>query len=201
MRLPTTTPLIVIGMQNALDDPENGQRNNPGAEENVALLLDSWRQAALPVIHIRHDSVEEDSPYHPSQAGHGFKPEALPDAGEAVIGKEGGSAFAGTALEALLEENGVTHLVLAGALTPHAVEATARHACDLGFQVFLVADASWACDVWDRNGWMWPAEDVHALSLAHLRDTSVRIVGTKMAAESALLAAALRARLLARRAG
>ena len=43
-----------------------------------------------------------------------------------------------------------------------------RHAGDLGYRVFVVADACWAVDVVDLAGRRWPAEDVHALSLACL---------------------------------
>ena len=50
-------------------------------------------------------------------------------------------------------------------LTHNSVEATVRHAADLGDRVFVVAGACWAVDVVDLAGRLWPAEDVHALSL------------------------------------
>ncbi|RFB79306.1 cysteine hydrolase family protein [Methylovirgula sp. 4M-Z18] len=201
MRLPSTTPLLIVDVQNAIDDPKWGPRNNPQAEGHLAWLIEAWRRAALPVIHIRHDSTENASPYRPGQPGHAFKPEVAPHPGERVIGKEANSAFVGTDLEALLEDDGVTHLVIAGVLTQNSVEATVRHAGNLGFQVYLVADACWACDVTDLSGRIWPAEDVHALSLAHLHKEYAEIVDTATAGQAALITAIMRARRNATRAG
>ena len=90
-----------------------------------------------------------------------------PPDGEIVVAGDATSAFVGTALEARLDELGATTLVLCGALATHALEASARHAADLGYQVFVVADACWAVDAVDLNGrsgrprtcgrWRWRA--------------------------------------------
>ena len=102
---------------------------------------------ALPILHIRHDSVEPDSPYRPERPGHAFKAEAQPLDGETVIAKSAHSAFVGTRLEEALDAFGATTLVVCGVLTHNSLEATARHAADLGYRVFVVADACWAVDV------------------------------------------------------
>ena len=91
----------------------------------------------------------------------------MPLEGEPVVGKTTNSAFVGTSLESMLDELGATTLVLCGVLTSNSLEATARHAGNLGYQAFVVADASRAVDKVDLRGRRWPAEDVHALSLAH----------------------------------
>jgi nicotinamidase-related amidase len=176
MRLPADAALIVVGVQDAIDDPRWGPRNNPGAEANIAALIGAWRSEGLPLIHVRHDSLEPNSPYAPHAPGHRFKTCATPLEGERVVGKTANSAFVGTRLESLLDELGATTLVLCGVLTPNSLEATARHAGNLGYQVFVVADACWAVDKIDLRGKRWPAEDVHALSLAHLEGEYARIV-------------------------
>jgi nicotinamidase-related amidase len=176
MRLPSDAVLIVIDMQEAIDDPCWGSRNNLDAEANIAALLAAWRTERLPLVHIRHDSDEPGSPYAPHAPGHRFKPCAAPLDGETVIGKNANSAFAGTGLEGLLDELGVTTLVICGVLTPNSVEATARHAGNLGYQVFVVGDACWAVDKTDLRGKRWLAEDVHALSLAHLHGEYASVV-------------------------
>ena len=190
MRLPADAVLIIIDVQEAIDDPRWGPRNNPLAEANIAALIAAWRAEQLPLVHIRHDSVDPASPYAPHGPGHGFKLCAVPLAGERVVGKNANSAFVGTALESMLDELGATTLVLCGVLTPNSVEATARHAGNLGYQAFVVADACWAVDKVDLRGKRWPAEDVHALSLAHLEGEYATIVDVGTALRAAATAKA-----------
>ena len=188
MRLPADAVLIVIDVQEAIDDPRWGPRNNPQAEANIAALIAAWRAEDLPIVHVRHDSVDPASPYAPDGPGHRFKPCAAPLPGEAVLAKNANSAFVGTGLESMLDELGATTLVICGVLTPNSVEATARHAGNLGYQVFVVADACWAVDKVDLRGKRWPAEDVHALSLAHLEGEYASIVSAMTTLQAAALA-------------
>ena len=152
MRIPKDTALLVIDMQKAIDDPRWGPRNNPDAERKIARLLAAWRTAAMSVIHIRHDSTEPQSPYRPGQPGHDFKPEAMPLPGELVVAKQVNSAFIGTGLERRLNDAGRTTLVICGVLTHNSVEATVRHAGNLGFRVFVAADACWSVETRDLAG-------------------------------------------------
>ncbi|HEX9170736.1 MAG TPA: cysteine hydrolase family protein [Roseiarcus sp.] len=190
MRLPADAVLIIVDMQEAIDDPRWGPRNNLHAETNVAALLAAWRAERLPLIHVRHDSVERDSPYAPDAPGHRFKPCAAPLDGETVVGKNANSAFIGTDLEGLLDGFGATTLVICGVLTPNSVEATARHAGNLGYQVFVVGDACWAVDKTDLRGMRWLAEDVHALSLAHLHGEYATVVDAATTLRAAAVAKA-----------
>jgi nicotinamidase-related amidase len=192
MRIPRDTVLLVVDVQQAIDDPCFGPRNNPGAEANIAALLASWRAAGFPVVHVRHDSVEPRSPYRPGQPGHGFKPEALPLEGERVVPKQTNSAFVGTDLEAVLTEIGCTTLVACGVLTSNSLEATVRHAGNLGYRVFVPQDACWAVDKRDLTGRLWPAGDVHALSLAHLEGEYAKVVDTATTLAAAALTASRR---------
>ncbi|MBK9081306.1 MAG: cysteine hydrolase [Rhizobiales bacterium] len=198
MRLPPDTVLLVVDMQAAIDDPRWGELNNPGAEANVAALLAGWRGHGLPVVHIRHDSPEPRSPYRAETPGHVFKPCAAPAPGEAVVGKEATSAFADGRLDAALTKLGVTALVLCGVLTQNSVEATARAAGDLGYRVFVVADACRASAKTDAAGRRWSAAEVHALSLANLAGEYARIVEADTAVMAARLAAAIRDRRAAK---
>ena len=192
MRLPIDATLILIDLQKAIDDPRWGPRNNPHAERQVAALLAAWRAADMPIVHVRHDSIDPTSPYRPGAPGHAFKPEAEPLAGETIVGKHTGSAFIDGALEAELDAIGATHLVLCGVLTHNSLESTARHAGDLGYRVFAVEDACWAVDKTDAGGHVWPADAVHRLSLANLEGEYARVVSSAQAIEAAQLAAARR---------
>lgn len=184
-KLPSDTTLIIVDMQLAIDDPKWGPRNNPDAERRIAALLAAWREAEMPVIHIGHDSPEADSPYRPGSPGHLFKPDAMPIGLEPVIGKSTNSAFIRTDLDDALTERGVTTLVICGVLTHNSVEATVRHAGNLGYRVFVPGDACQACAVTDLTGRIWPAEDVHQLSLAVMHGEYATVTDT-----AALIAAA-----------
>ena len=194
MRLPCDAALIVIDVQDAIDDPRWGPRNNPGAEAAIADLIAAWRAEALPIFHIRHDSTEPASPYRPGGPGHGFKAEAAPLAGETVIGKSANSAFVGTLLEEALDAIGATTLVVCGTLTNNSVETTVRHGGNLGYRIFVVADACWAVDKADLSGRLWTADEVHALSLANMQGEYADVVSSAMTLQAAGMANARRRR-------
>jgi nicotinamidase-related amidase len=170
--------LLLIDLQRAIDHPDWGERNNPPAESNVALLLAHWRGKGWPVWHVRHDSTEPHSHYRPGQSGHDWKPEAMPLADEPVIAKRTNNAFIGTDLEARLRAGRHKALVIAGVITNNSVEATVRMAGNLGFDTILVADACFTFGRHDWNGIWRGAEEVHAMSLANLADEYARIMIT-----------------------
>lgn len=164
----TPTVLILIDLQQAIDDPSWGERNNPDAEQIAVRLLTHWREKGWPVIHVKHDSTEPQSTYRPGQPGNHFKPEFLPLAGETVIAKRTNSAFIGTPLELLLRANHQETLAICGVITNNSVEATVRNGANLGFTIYLAEDA---CFTFGRNDWQGrkrTADEVHALSLANL---------------------------------
>jgi nicotinamidase-related amidase len=108
------------------------------------------------------------SPYRPGQPGNDFKPLVAPLHDEPVVPKRTNSAFVGTDLGERLADWRVTTLVVCGVLTHNSLEATVRNAGNLAFSVFVPADCCWAVDKRDLRGKLWPAEDVHQLSLAHM---------------------------------
>lgn len=117
MPLSANTALLLIDVQQGLDDPRWGKRNNPGAERNIAALLTAWRRTHRPVIHVQHMSQEPDSPLRPEHPGNAFKPEAMPEPGEPVFQKTVNSAFIGTDLEAHLRARQIDTVVLVGLTT------------------------------------------------------------------------------------
>jgi nicotinamidase-related amidase len=160
--------LILIDQQKAMEHPKWGPRNNPDAERNIARLLAAWRERGWPIIHVKHDSTRPDSPFRPGQEGNDFRPLTAPRPGETVVAKKVQSAFIGTDLTERLDAMGRPALVICGVLLANSVEATVRVAANLGFTVRLPADACWSCDKRDLTGRLWPAEDVHQLTLALL---------------------------------
>jgi nicotinamidase-related amidase len=174
-RISDNAALIIIDFQKGIDDPKWGRRNNPEAEARTAALLQAWRDSRRPIVHVQHLSRESDSPLRPGQAGCDFKQDFIPGPGETLIQKRTPNAFIDTGLEASLRDRGVTEVVVAGVLLHNSVDATVRMAGTLGFETWLVEDATASVDTVDGRGRHWPAEDVHALSLAHLDGEYARV--------------------------
>ncbi len=78
-------------------------------------------------------------------------PELEPQSGDTLITKQRVGAFIGTFLDESLRQRGVTQVVLTGIATSGGVEATARSAHDLGYNVALVVDAMTDRDVETHN--------------------------------------------------
>ena len=177
--LPSNAALVIIDLQKAFDDPRYGQRNNPEAEANTGRLLAGWRRTGRPVIHVQHLSREPDSPYRPGQPGCDFKDEVRPQAGELVVQKSTNSAFVDTGLGPYLEDQGIHTLVMTGVATNNCVEATARMAGNLGYETYVVADATATADRTDLAGRVWRAEEIQALTLANLQGEYATVSSTE----------------------
>lgn len=172
--------LLVVDVQNAWDDPALGQRNNdPSAEENVARLLQAWRTAEAPIIHVRHRETDPDWPMlHEGNPGFEFMDEAVPQEGEPVLTKEVNSAFIGTDLEERLRSTGATTVVIAAFTTDHCGSTTVRMSGNLGFETWYVGDA---CSTYDRegpDGEVFPAELVHRTALASVHGEFADVITT-----------------------
>lgn len=176
---------MIIDVQKAIDHPSWGRRNNPNAEENIGLLLTAWRSAGRPIIHVRHLSREPNSTYRAGQEGCEIKEAVRPQDNEVVITKHMNSAFIGTELEAVLHRESISTLVICGVITNNSVEATARMAGNLGYETYVVSDATATFDKVDFSGQLRPAEEVHALSLANLHGEYATVLSTAEVLERA----------------
>ncbi|WP_407269802.1 cysteine hydrolase family protein [Radiobacillus sp. PE A8.2] len=172
----TNPALIIIDVQKGFDDPSLGERNNVHAEENIAELLNLWRAKQLPVFHIQHISTNPNSVFYPGTDLVDIKELVQPIDGESVIQKRVNSAFIGTDLEKRLREQHITDVVIVGLTTPHCVSTTTRMSGNLGFNTYLVADATAAFALTGPENKQYSAEEVHQISLATLHNEFASIV-------------------------
>jgi nicotinamidase-related amidase len=177
--LPNPEVLLLLDVQQGFDAPTWGTRNNPGMEERVAELLGAWRSSNRPVIHVKHMSTDPTSPLRPDQPGNAFKAETAPRPGERIIEKRVHSCFIGTTLEAELRAAGHDTLVIVGLTTNHCVSTSARMAANLGFDTWVVSDATATFDRVGPDGLRYPAEQMHAIALADLHGEFATVLDTE----------------------
>lgn len=176
--LTDNTALIIIDVQEGLDHPKLGKRNNPGAEQNMARLLADWRKNKRPIFHIQHMSTEPESTLRPELPGNAIKQIVAPQGDEPVIQKSVNNAFVGTNLEERLRSANIQSLVIIGLTTNHCVSTTVRMAGDLGFDATIVRDATAAHPVKGNDGVHYTGETIHATALASLQDEFATVLNT-----------------------
>jgi nicotinamidase-related amidase len=172
-----TTTLLVIDLQN--DYFPGGAYPLVGADAAVGVartVLDRFRGAAEPVVHMQHIWDAPDAAFmRPGTPGIEIHPLVQPAEGETLIQKEHPNSFLGTGLAARLGELGTDRLVVLGMMTSMCVDASVRAALDLGFEVAVVGDACAAPDLSYRERQVEGAS-VHAAFLAALRDAGADVV-------------------------
>ncbi|WP_300978623.1 cysteine hydrolase family protein, partial [Flavobacterium sp.] len=143
--------LLLIDIQKGFDNVAywGGQRNNLEAENKAGELLKLWRKHQLPIFHIQHCSKNPTSLLHENNKGNEFKDVVKPFNDEVIIKKDVNSAFIGTNLKGQLDDQQISKIVIVGLTTDHCVSTTARMAGNLGFDTFIVSDAT---ATFDRKG-------------------------------------------------
>ena len=178
MKLHPNAALIVIDMQDGINHPKLGRRNNPQAERRMLALLAAWRGALRPVIHVRHFSRSPESVFWPQQPGVEYQTAFEPWDGEQELSKQVPDAFCHSFLEAWLRADGISQVVIVGVVTNNSIESTARAGGNLGFEVIVPHDACFTFDQSDFFGTPRSAEEVHAMSLANLHGEYAQVVST-----------------------
>ncbi|MDG4880530.1 isochorismatase family protein [Mesorhizobium sp. WSM4884] len=145
--LDPNTALLVVDLQKGLV----GSPFNHPLEDVVGqarTLIEVFRKHGLPVVLINvAGSAPGRTEQPPRQGGTlpdrftDFIPELDQQPDDIVVTKRSWGAFASTDLNEQLGAAGVTQVVIAGVATGTGVEATARQAYELGFNVTLATDA------------------------------------------------------------
>jgi len=168
--------LILIDCQN---DYVNGKLPLVGIDAamgKVQGLLQRFRDAGAPVVHVQHQG-KPGGAFDVDAHGGAIVDSVAPMDGEAVIRKGLPNSFAGTVLQETLAGTGRQKLVIAGFQTHMCVSATTRAALDLGYRNTLVADAIATRDLPDAvGGGVITAATIHSAALAALADRFAIVV-------------------------
>ena len=167
----------MIDVQRAFDlwEAAGQRRNNPDAVSRITDLLTAFRAASAPIFHIRHRSSTPGSVFAADAPGYPVQDAAREHEGEPVLVKSVNSGFIGTDLEARLRAAAVRSVVICGATTNHCVETTTRMAGNLGFDTWLVRDATWTYDRVGPDADLHDAAAIHAMTLSNLHDEFAHI--------------------------
>jgi nicotinamidase-related amidase len=172
--------LVVVDVQQAFADAAYwGRRNNPGCEANIAALLAAWRARDRPVVFVRHDSDEPDSPLRPDRPGHAWQPivDGQPDL---LVAKRVNSAFHGAPdLDAWLRAQELEGIVVCGITTNHCCETTARVGGNLGHRVLFALDATHTFDRTGPDGTLVTADELARATAANVHDEFAQVVATR----------------------
>ena len=170
--------LVLVDVQSGFDDPWWGERNNPDADRNIAALADAFAATGRPVVQVRHDSVDPDSPLHPDRPGNRLK-DYLSDAPDLTVSKSVNSCFHGTPdLDGWLRGRNIHQVVVAGITTNHCCETTARVGGNLGYDVLFALDATHTFDRVGPDGRAFTADELAAVTAANLHGEFATVTTT-----------------------
>lgn len=139
-----TTALLIIDVQQALSYGDYAAFDIERVLATINQVAAKARQAGAAVIVIQHEDVEEPMLY--GSAGWQLADGLVVQPADMRVRKTTPDSFHQTALQKLLEERGVTKLVVCGMQSDFCVNATVRGALALGYEVILVEDGHTTVD-------------------------------------------------------
>ena len=139
------------------------------AAKKAYQLLQCFREHGGSHIHIQHISLKPDAAFFiKGDSGSDIHDSVAHFEHEPIVYKHYPNSFRETNLLEMLKEWGVERVVICGMMTHMCVDATARAAGDLGFQVIVAEDACATRDLVYGDTTI-PAELVHKSFLAALK--------------------------------
>ncbi|MEW6242036.1 MAG: cysteine hydrolase family protein [Chloroflexota bacterium] len=164
------TALLLIDIQNDYFPGGKHELVNPlEAARKAYMLLECFREHGGHHVHIQHVSKKPDATFFiPGDRGTDIHDSVAHFEGEPLVQKHYPNSFRETNLLQLLKEWGTERVVITGMMTHMCVDATARAAADLGFQVIVAEDAC-ATRGLNYGETVIPAEHVHKAFLAALK--------------------------------
>jgi nicotinamidase-related amidase len=174
------TALLLIDIQN--DYFPGGRMELVGAQaaaSSARTLLEHFRKAGLPVIHVRHEETDAGATFfRAGTPGADIQESVKPLPGEVVITKHFPNAFLQTPLAERLKSLGIKRLVVAGMMTHMCVDASVRAAADQDFECLLASDGCATRNLkW--GGETIPAASVQASFLAALGGAYARVLSAQ----------------------
>ncbi|HJR81497.1 MAG TPA: cysteine hydrolase family protein [Anaerolineales bacterium] len=162
--------LLLIDIQNDYFPGGKYPLVNPlEAAQKAYTILQCFREQGEHHVHIQHISKEPNATFFISgDRGTDIHDSVAHFEGEPIVYKHEPNSFLNTNLLELLRGWETERVVITGMMTHMCVDATARAASDLGFQVIVAEDACATRDL-QYGDTTIPAEHVHKAFLAALK--------------------------------
>lgn len=173
--------LVVVDMQQGfLDESWGPTANYPECENNVERLLAAWSAKNMPVVIVRHDSVQPTSPLSSSGPGNALIPAVAAAHADLFVTKTVNSAFYGTPdLGQWLKSEQINQIVVCGIQSNMCVETTARMGGNLGYDVIVPMDATRTFDLAGPDGTVVSAATLMQIAATNLHGGGfARVVST-----------------------
>ncbi|MEN0108918.1 MAG: cysteine hydrolase family protein [Pseudomonas sp.] len=171
--------LVVVDIQN--DYFATGKWPLVGAEaaaEKAAQVLNAFRDAGDLVVHIRHEANDADAPFFVAGSeGAAIHASVRNQGDEPVIVKHQINSFRDTSLKAVLDQHGISKVVVVGSMSHMCVDGVVRAAVDFGYDTTVIHDACATLDL-EFNGVTVPAAQVHAAFMAAFAFGYAAVVST-----------------------
>lgn len=164
------TALLIIDIQKEYFPGGRRELVEPlKAAQKAYQLLQCFREHGGHHVHIQHVAIRPDATsFLSGDRGTDIHDSVAHFEGEPLIQKHYPNSFRETDLLALLRGWEIERVVVCGMMSHMCVDATARAAADLGFQVMVAEDACTTLDL-KFNDTLIPAAQVHAAFMAALK--------------------------------
>jgi nicotinamidase-related amidase len=169
----TDSVLVIIDAQNEYADGQLRVEDLEPSRKAIAALLQKYRAAGAPVVHIVHQVPDGAPVFTPKTALSEIFAELAPKDGEPVVPKQTIGGFTNTALQEEIKKTGRSKVVFTGYMAHVCVSTTARQAADQGFDVIVPRDA-----VGDRNIPGVDAKQLTEVALHEIADAFGTIVNS-----------------------
>lgn len=178
------TALVLVDIQNDyFPGGSNELHKSREAAARARSALETFRTGKLPVIHVRHISLQSGATFFlPGTEGAEIYAEVAPAAGEPVAIKHKPDSFLETELDGLLSAAGAECLVICGMMSHMCIDTTVRSAKARGYEVVVLHDAC-ATKALRWEGKEIPAETVHAAFMSALSSTFAEVVASERLSE------------------
>jgi nicotinamidase-related amidase len=172
LALALKSALLVIDVQRILTEGRDAAFEVDRVIERINAMSRKARTASAPVIFVQHETRSEEmrrgtTPWQ-------LAPTLEVRPGDHHVRKTATDSFHRTTLQSLLDNLGITRLVVCGLQSDYCVDTTTRRALALGYPVTLVSDAHSTVD----NGILAAPQIIahHSWTLSNIDSFDVRAV-------------------------